>query len=229
MKIKFLPVLITAFLPISNLVFAYGHSRVISSGGTDFNSGYSSSGTTISSRAFYPYHNGHFSISVNLPRQSYISDNTYFVEPHHHRHVDHSVRWIEMTEEDALPEDAVLGGSQRSAFNTPYFICRAHYQGGLHPGKLMDGRCHISWGGEEVSFSQYQVLTSQIELDWRSANFGYIPDQAVSGGYEHGHPLYICQTEYRGHILPGKVIGRKCNVSWEGNEISIPYYRVLVS
>lgn len=37
-------------------------------------------------------------------------------------------------------------------------ICRARYRGGLHPGKVVDGRCNVGWGGREILLNRFEVL-----------------------------------------------------------------------
>jgi len=59
-------------------------------------------------------------------------------------------------------KDAVQGGynDMSEGFGGyPLFICRVSYQNGVHPGKLWKGNCNIGWGGKEIPFDKYEVLT----------------------------------------------------------------------
>lgn len=56
-----------------------------------------------------------------------------------------------------------------------------------------------------------------------------LPRQAVVGGYERGAPLYICHAQYGNGMHPGKVVGPNCNITFDGHEIPMPRYQVLVS
>lgn len=135
--------------------------------------------------------------------------------------------WIDMWRNSSLPRDVVVGGNQP---NSPYtlYVCRGNYRGGVHPGKLVGKTCNITWGGEEIRLSNYQVLVSKIGLGWISSNYGDVPVNAIEGGYEDGHPLYICQADYKGGMHPGKIVSNMCNIGWGGREISVPYYNVLI-
>lgn len=163
-----------------------------------------------------------YSVSVNVP--TYDNSDNFPTVSNSHRH---ELRWVNMATGDRLPMNAVVGGSQPVPRATLY-ICRANYRGGVHPGKLYHGRCNIGWGGEEISLTQYQVLTSRVSLGWVADSFGGIPTNAIAGGYQHDGPLYICQARFHGGLHPGKVVGENCNIGWGGREEIIPHYNVLV-
>lgn len=57
---------------------------------------------------------------------------------------------------------------------------------------------------------------------------GYMPPNAVVGGQEAGRNLFVCQTAFRGTIQPGKVVARRCNITYAGQEIPSPGFAVLV-
>lgn len=58
-----------------------------------------------------------------------------------------------------LPANAVRGGVDQNG-RVPLYICRAHYINGIHPGKLLSGKCNIGWGGQEVVLHHFEVLVS---------------------------------------------------------------------
>jgi hypothetical protein len=51
----------------------------------------------------------------------------------------------------------VAGGSEDGK---PLSICRIVYRGGVHPGKLVAGNCHIGWGGQAISATHYEVMVA---------------------------------------------------------------------
>jgi hypothetical protein len=167
-------------------------------------------------------------LSVTLPPDvDNSSAFTLLPKKHHHNPHDPAPQWVEMSQGDPMPGHAVIGGSQPDPEAT-LFVCRANYHGGVHPGKLFEGRCNIGWGGREISIDHYQVLVSRVPLAWVSASFGDIPHHAIEGGYQHDGPLYICQARLHGGIHVGKLYGENCNVAWGGREVLVPHYNVLV-
>ncbi len=40
----------------------------------------------------------------------------------------------------------------------PLYLCQATYRGGLHPGKIYDGKCDISFGGREIPIRAFNVF-----------------------------------------------------------------------
>ena len=127
-----------------------------------------------------------------------------------------------------VPRGAFVAGSEKGR---PLYLCHAGYNNGVHPGKVVDKDCHISWGGKEVLVRNYEVLTvpRSARLDWVSASNGRIPRGAVQGGYEKGRPLYVCQASYKGGLHPGKVVDQRCDISWGGRAVVISNYQVLVN
>jgi len=165
-----------------------------------------------------------FSFAINLPIQN---ETIVITDRGHKRHHDKAPFWIGMRTGAPIPSDAVVGGGQPVPPAT-LFVCRASYRGGMHPGKLFNGRCHISWGGSEVVMSHYEVLVSRGHLRWLPGSYGSIPSGAIEGGYQHDRPLFICQADYNGGTHIGKIVGQNCNFGWGGREVLSPYYNVLV-
>lgn len=163
-----------------------------------------------------------FSFALNVP----VVRETIVVTNHNKHHHKHGVEWTSMHNGWPLPNDAIIGGGQSNPQATLY-VCHASYNGGVHPGKLFNGNCNISWGGNEIVLSQYEVLTSNMPVNWVSSSYGSIPNGAIQGGYENGHPLFICQADYMGGRHVGKVVGQTCNFGWGGREIGVPVYNVL--
>ncbi len=38
------------------------------------------------------------------------------------------------------------------------FLCRSHHKGGVHPGKVVNGTCHISYGGQEIRVWRFDMF-----------------------------------------------------------------------
>ena len=131
--------------------------------------------------------------------------------------------WVPATN-GAVPAGAVAGGSENGH---PLFICHASNGGGLHPGKVVAPNCNIGYGGQEVTVPQYEVLVGPPG-HWVAASGGAIPPGAVPGGFENGHPLFICRTHYATGVHPGKVVGTNCNIGFGGHEVTVPQYEILV-
>ena len=42
--------------------------------------------------------------------------------------------------------------------NRILYVCRASYNGGVHPGKIVGSNCNFGWGGNEITIPNYEVL-----------------------------------------------------------------------
>lgn len=147
---------------------------------------------------------------------------------HRHHHYKGSVMWLPMRSGDPLPGNIVVGGHQINP-RTELFVCRAHYNGSVHPGKVYQGNCDIAYGGREIILNHYEVLVSTRLLKWVDAAYGEVPNKAIQGGHEDGHPVYICQAHYQDGVHPGKIHEDACNIPWGGQEISLHHYSVLTA
>ena len=125
----------------------------------------------------------------------------------------------------------------RSAFavgtenNQTLYSCRVSYQRGIHPGKLIENYCNFGFGGQELRSSNYEVLS------YRGNNSGYrwvrslsSSDTAIVAGQEAtGENLFLCRASYRGGIHPGKLVKNRCNIGFQGQELQINNYEILIS
>ena len=61
------------------------------------------------------------------------------------------------TSGDDIPERAVVAGESSDGGNL--YVGRAHYEGGLFPGKVNPDHdcCYISYDGDEISIEEYDV------------------------------------------------------------------------
>jgi hypothetical protein len=127
------------------------------------------------------------------------------------------------------PSDVSKRGQQPSR---KLYVCRASYNGGMHPGKLLydKGICYIGYGGQEHMLSEYDVLTGASAARWQTAIESRLPLGAFKGGQELGRNLYVCRASYKGGIFPGKLLYDKgvCNITYGWEEFPLKNYEVLI-
>lgn len=122
-------------------------------------------------------------------------------------------------------ENVFFGGHENGA---PLPLCRAVYQGGTHPGKVVNGRCNIGWGGKEVSTVDYEIATRVRHAAWLRAEGGQVPVGAFPYGQERERWLYVCRAPYGSGVHPGKLVNSTCNFGYGGQEVRSPSYEILV-
>ena len=146
---------------------------------------------------------------------------------------DFPVLWVPAAN-GMVPANAIIGGNEAGR-TLP--VCRAIYNKGVHPGKVVGKNCNFGYGGKEVLAPQYDVLVgnpavlnkSPQLVRWIAAQGGQVPPGAFFGAYEPGRPILpICQAPYQGGVHVGKVVGRNCNFGYGGLEVLSPQYAVLV-
>ncbi|GLV45926.1 uncharacterized protein CBL_11723 [Carabus blaptoides fortunei] len=140
-----------------------------------------------------------------------------------------NVCWV-AAESGNLPPSAFQGGDDNGE---PMFVARAHFQGGLIPGKLVPshGCCYVAWGGAENPVPEYEVLC-ECNGRWVRAAGADIPPNAVTGGQsEDGEPLYVGRVAHEGSVTTGKVQPSHgvCYIAYGGQELAFPDYEVLVA
>ena len=165
----------------------------------------------------------HFSYSIGDTKVYVSNVDQQEQGPRHHRHhsqPEYSYYWEQYR--GYIPSNAIAGGEERGR---ELLICQSRYMDGMHPGKVVDGRCNITYGGQEMLTSEFNLLLGN--------NFEWVHEpnssNAVIGGEEHGMPLYICQARYAHSWHPGKVVDGKCNIGFDGREMQMTDYNVLVS
>jgi hypothetical protein len=133
--------------------------------------------------------------------------------------------WVPNTD-PASRQNVILGG-QEPGRTLP--ICRAAYRNGLHPGKIVAGRCNFGWGGKEIPSLKFDVLTGSPAIRWIAARNGApLPAGAFIGGSEPARLLPVCRASYQKGVHPGKVVAGNCNIGWGGKEIVLAAYEVMV-
>jgi hypothetical protein len=137
--------------------------------------------------------------------------------------------WIK-SQGSQMPPNAIAAGESRNG--QPLYVCRAQYEGGVHPGTLVASSqdCIISYEGREYSLSIYEVLAGD-NYSWVAGFNGEIPFDAFQGGNEkQGNILYICRGEVNSEWRPGKISQTDggCRVPYAGKELKALWYEVLV-
>ncbi|MCL6417651.1 DUF3421 domain-containing protein [Aestuariirhabdus sp. Z084] len=133
--------------------------------------------------------------------------------------------WVSASHGD-IPSGSLMSGHE--ADGETLYVCRATYEGGVHPGKVRStlGACNIGWGGKEIPVEQYETY-----VIWQQATDGEVPPFAVVAGHESdGEKLYICRGNYNGGVHSGKVRSAfgACNLGWGGEEVMVNPYEVLI-
>lgn len=107
---------------------------------------------------------------------------------------------------------AFVGGQENGQ---PMLLCAARFQGGLHPGKVVAGRCNIGYGGNEQTIDDYDVFVpalrsvesneavqvvmkngspSPVEVYWVTQNGELSSYGSLAAGAQRTQPTY------RGHV-----------------------------
>jgi hypothetical protein len=141
--------------------------------------------------------------------------------------------WQPMNASSPIPWSAL---PVTSAGAPTYYICRAAFEGGLHPGWTVAGAgyCSIGWGGLQYTLNTYQIWVD----DWQPATNGNVPANAIPFGQEGPYPApvtertrYACQVlDPANGLASGKVapdLG-SCDFGWGNSEQYQPSYNVLV-
>lgn len=125
----------------------------------------------------------------------------------------------------SAPRNAVKGSDEPVNWMP---ICRAWYQNGVHPGKLVGQNCNLAWGDREVTVREYEVLAgASPQLRWvRGAN-GSMPKNPIIGGQEPGRKLAVCRASHNGGMHPGKIVDGRCQFGWGGRAVAASNYQVL--
>ncbi|KMY67825.1 hypothetical protein AAU61_08125 [Desulfocarbo indianensis] len=134
-------------------------------------------------------------------------------------------RWVRFSG-GQIPSGAVVGGR---AQGQPLYVCRAFHQDGFHAGKVVNRRCNIGWGGQEIALDDYEVLVGpRSQARWVRHGQGY-PKGAVLAGRCPAGDLYVCRAYYQDGMHVGKILNRKCRLGWGGREVAVDDYQVLTA
>jgi hypothetical protein len=97
------------------------------------------------------------------------------------------------------------------------------FPNGVHPGKLSQGQCLVSWAGKEHTRDQWQVLLlRRAAVTWipiERVSPYLLAQSGVSGGTVNGYPLYISRRYMSDGLHPGKYTHDGiCYIPWGGRE-----------
>ena len=138
------------------------------------------------------------------------------------------LEWVKF--DGTLPDHTVIGGVETHR-SLP--ICRCNFKGAMHPGKVVDNRCNIGYGGLEKMVRSFEVLVNNggVELEWLKVK-NSLPDHAIEAGKERGVPLYVGRAYHEKGTHPGKIFKAGgnyiCNIGYGGKEITYTTFEVLV-
>jgi hypothetical protein len=70
--------------------------------------------------------------------------------------------WV-AAQDGGLPANAYEAGKESPPNDEKLYVCRAPYNGGIHPGRLNPASkgCNIEWGGKEIIIYTYEVLIAK--------------------------------------------------------------------
>lgn len=106
-----------------------------------------------------------------------------------------TVSWRAGQEGDVPGPGAIEGGPGNGPEpDAPLYICRAGQNGGLYPGKFLQGKCSIAYGGGEYKQKKFDIAYGSAQ--WEPFS-GMITPDMVLGGYDADQtPLYICRVNH---------------------------------
>jgi hypothetical protein len=143
----------------------------------------------------------------------------------------------------SVPKGAIIGGyssvqqqagSTAVSHGTPYYVCRAAFNGSIFPGKVVAKNCNFSAAtNKEILAPTYEVLTAQsteYSLNWQQS--ATPPANALVGGH-WGQDLYLCRLPFQGGIHSGWAIPAQngqyvCYIGWSGKQVVLPGLSFLV-
>lgn len=139
--------------------------------------------------------------------------------------------WVPSSTYGGLPANAVIAGND--ADGSPIYIGRTYHEGDQLPVKIVPSRqnAYVSYGGQEVHVSNYEVLVGH-GFQWVGSASGHTPDGAVStGNLASGEPVFVGRAHFQGSLTPGKVHrSHGClYIPFGGQEHRIDSYEVLVA
>ena len=137
--------------------------------------------------------------------------------------------WLD-AKDKYIPPDAVIV-DQTSDVRV---VCRAFYEGGLYPGKLVTNRnCVIGYGGTMIELTPYEVLVQEPSdsFEWLLFSTGFpVPPEALQTGKDDlDRPLYTVQDLGYGETASGyyRELPVKMSIPRRHTETSPAYVKML--
>lgn len=143
--------------------------------------------------------------------------------------------WVATDSTQPVPAYTVVAGNEPATGGgtRTLYVCRAPYAGGLHPGKILNGVCHIGYGGTEYSLNTYEALVDPDgTFFW--TNTRYPNPWCQPGGWNGpnhslSNALGVCRASYNGGTHSGKQMGNECLIGWGGREVHLSKWELLYS
>lgn len=109
-----------------------------------------------------------------------------------------------------VPENALVGGTEPG--RAALYVCRVNAHGGVHPGKIVDKHCNISWGGKEELHQTYEVLTN-CPGRWAPFQTGWKVgvNLSINGDLSVGPFVGPGQKPDPGNLSQGLVVGKEAD------------------
>jgi hypothetical protein len=132
-----------------------------------------------------------------------------------------NVTWVSAQSGQPLPASLLLGGRDND-LNADLYVCRVAINGGIHPGKLLNNYCNVSYGNQGTQYRQFEVaVISGGPGHWGPWNSADTADILLGGHEANGTPLYVCHMGYHNGVHPGKLVSAgACDFEWGGVEYS---------
>jgi len=139
-------------------------------------------------------------------------------------------RWEAGSKQQPIPERAFIAGYEQVR-KLP--LCRAVYEGRTYAGKVVEGRCNIPVGDEEVQRGEFDYLVLPGEnLSWRPVTTGNIPGGIVpfsASSASQRDRVLVCKASYREGDHPGTLVREGCSISYGRSSRVMATYDILVS
>ncbi len=143
--------------------------------------------------------------------------------------------WQHFSRGELPPQAMPVAPFSAAEKSKSWYICRAHYNKGLHPGQFNAelGGCLITTAGRSSRRVHYEVLLMDSHYVWQTYSDGEIADNAVQGGAEDAdgdYTLYICRAKQQGRYQAGKIRSpaRGCKIEADGRERTARDFELLL-
>jgi hypothetical protein len=146
--------------------------------------------------------------TIDLPKKGGGSDLILEVNQAQYKASDDGIHvaWIHNDSGDPLPsiKDEMLLGGHNNNPSADLYVCRTALNNattladlGIHPGKLIGGKCNVSYGGGGNAYDNYEVAILTGDQGHWGAFDSAKTDHMLLGGHEaNGTPLYVCQANF---------------------------------
>lgn len=126
------------------------------------------------------------------------------------------------------PPNALQAGYE--ADGTPLYIARSFYNNSFVIGKVRANaqEAFVPYGGREILQTSFSVYTGTGSWVLVRAGQSVPPNAIVAGQEANGTPLYIARASMGGGLHIGKSRGRDAFIPFDGKEVVVSSFEVLV-